>query len=294
MDTRINTRLHDLHYFDEDYKAVKEFVPVFNHPFLTFQKISPIIDGVLTYRQINFWEEEGLISGTRKDNEKTWRKFSFIDLLKLQIIADLRRNCLSIKRIKSILDKISNATFTLSVTHPPEKIKQEKIKFYLLEYAFVRVTNKQRIIALIDDENEIILEPVDKALLYYSGVWQAYPTIIILPFWRYVKNVARLSGKDSLISDDSYLTSLLSKLSSAPTAKEQKILGIIRNKVYEEITIVKKDGISFTIRAKSHRRGTFSDEDVVKIINDKAFQTVAVSMFNGQKITIEREETIKV
>lgn len=295
MDTWQNTRRHDLHYFDEGYKTVKQFAPVLNLPFLTFQKISPIIEDI-TYRQINSWEKEELITGTRQNNdERGWRKFSFIDLIKLQIIADLRRNDFAIKRIKTIVDAISNTTFEKIISAPSEKnVRLEKVKFYLLEYAFVRVTNKQKIIAIIDEDNEVVFEPVDKALVYYSGVWQASPLTIILPIWCYVKNLAKLSNKDMPVSDDSSLITLLEKLRHTPTTKEQRILDIVKNKAYDEITLKKRNNDEILIRAKQRTSASISDKDIIDLINRNDYQSVTVITEQGKRVALIQEESIKV
>lgn len=293
MDNYINSLRYELHYFNEGYKTVKDFAPVFNHPFLIFQKILPLIEGI-TYRQINSWEQEDLISGTRQNDERGWRKFSLIDVIKLQLIADLRNNGVSIKRIKSILDKISNATFTLSITAPPEKIRQEKIKFFLLEYALVRVTNGEKIIALIDDADEVLLQQVDKALVYYSGIWQAYPLTLILPFWRYAKNLGKLSNKDIPMKEKSSLANLLIKLQNTPTTKEQKILDIVKDKAYDEITLKKRNNDEILIRAKRRTSGDFSDKDIVDLINQKNYQSVTVITDKGKRVALIQEESIKV
>lgn len=53
----------------------------------------------ITYRQLNSWEEQGLLTNERED--RSWRKFSIIDALWVKIIQELREFGMSTEQIRT-------------------------------------------------------------------------------------------------------------------------------------------------------------------------------------------------
>lgn len=86
----------------------------------------------------------------------------------------------------------------------------------------------------------------------------------------------------------SYVTKIEELFKNQLLEQEKKILEIIRNKDYEEITIIKPTGKEITLKAKIRKRGSFSDKDIIDTINSKDYQNVTVSRVNGKKISVTR------
>ena len=70
----ISSNQHDdKDYISDAYKdIIDKFSPILHHPFLSFQKIQPLIKNI-SYRKINIWSDKGLISEYRKDNSTKWK-----------------------------------------------------------------------------------------------------------------------------------------------------------------------------------------------------------------------------
>jgi hypothetical protein len=54
-------------------------------------KRNTVNDSGATYRLINHWADEGLIEDSRQDAKKGWRRLSFLDLVWIQVLVELRK-----------------------------------------------------------------------------------------------------------------------------------------------------------------------------------------------------------
>jgi DNA-binding transcriptional MerR regulator len=59
----------------------------------------------LTYRALNHYQSNGVIDNI-KNNEKSWRKFSAIELVWIKVIKELRKLGISLEKIRIIKDQI--------------------------------------------------------------------------------------------------------------------------------------------------------------------------------------------
>lgn len=280
-----NSRLKDIYYQRDDYKDAETLSRFLHHPHFTIKQIESLVPN-LSYRRINLWTTETRLISDSRTEDTGWRKFSQIDILKLQIITALREDAgIAIENIKTLMDKISSSTFSQSV-------EPKTVKVLELEYAYLKAKSGNKYSLLIDFREEplIVLGTEAKTLADYLAIREGDSPMLILPFYRYVERM----NKSIPLIENTTMGSVILKRHFAPSAKEQKLLDIIRKKQYEEISLVRKDGGNFIIRAKSHQRGSFSDKDVLSAINSKDFQSVTVSTVGGKKLTISQEETIKV
>lgn len=55
-----------------------------------------------TFRTINHWEQEGLLA-TDREKDSNWRKFSFVELIRIRFISELREFGVSIEKVKSLI-----------------------------------------------------------------------------------------------------------------------------------------------------------------------------------------------
>ncbi|MFA6614030.1 MAG: MerR family transcriptional regulator [Endomicrobiia bacterium] len=70
--------------------------------FLIFPKYR-VADTILSYRQINILGTSGLLN-EEKENSRGWRKFTFKDLVYLDILSELRKYGLENKQLKGVKD----------------------------------------------------------------------------------------------------------------------------------------------------------------------------------------------
>jgi len=62
--------------------------------------------GTVTYRQLNSWDEQGLLANTREGG-KGWRKFSVMDAIWIKIIYELREFGFPLEKIKVAKESLS-------------------------------------------------------------------------------------------------------------------------------------------------------------------------------------------
>lgn len=289
----VNPRIKDILYTgrkvaafqSKNYDLVKKWAPVLHKPIFTIGGSKLAVED-LTYRKINDWENKDMISGSRKRKTVGWRRFSVIDVVKLCVISDLRRLGFSIEKIKTIVDKISDI-YVDGIT-PEGKVR---IRFMQLEYSILDCIDGNKVFLLIDEkENVCFLTEEDTAFTCFY-IDSDFGPLLILPFFSYVKKIVRSMKKDIRIRSKSTVRELFKIMLPE---RERKILEIIRDKKYEQIIVRKPDNEKILIRAKSRRRGKLSDEDIIKIINEKEYQTITVITDKGRKVDLIQEENIKV
>lgn len=260
-----------------------DFQLILNKPRFTIKKSKFFINN-LTYKKVNDWDSKNVISGERDNKEAGWRKFSFIDITKLFIISDLRKLGFNIDKINKILKNIS----IYSLGALKEK-KLHKHTFFLLEYFFIDCLQGNKNSIIIEEDEEIFYFNEIELFQNHFYLDHASTPIIVLPFFNYVRKIAKTANIKVKYDNDSMVYDLFNIL-----PKEMKMLNIIRNKNYETITITKKNGEISTVKAKNIHRGSFSDKDVMDAINQRDYQNVSVSVKGGKKINITEEETIKL
>lgn len=164
------------------YSNVKKVAPLLQAPNFTLKDCRRCIPE-LTYRKINDWDKKDLITGSRTNKKAGWRKFSAIDLVKLLIICDLRRFGMHIENIKSILNKIFNAFI--------EDIPHNRRKFLQLEFYVTCSLLKEKILLLIDSNQNISFFQKNEAIKYHFKFDKAQDPILILPFFLYVNKIRK-------------------------------------------------------------------------------------------------------
>jgi DNA-binding transcriptional MerR regulator len=264
------------------YADVKTRAHLLNAPIFTIKTVQAFVKGI-TYRKINDWDSKKMISGSRDNIEGGWRKFSLVEIIKFFIISDLRKFGLNIKKIKNILKNISNRPFQIS-----KEGKSYNPPFLKLEYFTFLSWGGYKILLLINEKEDAFFFDEKNMVQSYFYLDKASSPLIILPFFSYIRSMSKKVMEEKL---DSTIEGLLEK---RITVKERKILNIINIKNYESITIKKQNGEIQTVKAKKIQRGDFSDKEIIDAIKQKDYQNVSVSINDGKKINITREETIKL
>ena len=90
----------------------------------------------ITYRQLNSWEEQGLLTNNRKD--RSWRRFSIMDALWAKIIQELREFGLG-------WEQISNTKYSLDYDSKEYGVQMPILEFYT---AFA-IGNKMPVLLLV-------------------------------------------------------------------------------------------------------------------------------------------------
>lgn len=253
----------------------------------TIQNAQAVI-GDLTYRKINDWDSKSLISCSRENEDAGWRKFSVIDLVKLNIISHLKKFGFTTESIKIIVDKLSSG----AKVPAGYKSKETKTTSSQLEIYTLACFRGEKMLLLIEEDTKAFFL-TEKEFVVYNFFLDENPSpLLILPFFSFIQETLTRSVNFSInINKNSLVKGLLE---ASLSDREKKILEIVRDKAYQEITITKQNGDEMIIKPKSRRQGDFSDKDIIGIINAKAYQNVTVSTVGGKKIILVNEERIKV
>ena len=273
-------------FFSKNYDFVKRNIPFLQTPRFMVKDSKSFIES-LTYRKINDWDTKGLISGSRENNQAGWRKFSMRDIIKLNIITDLRKFGCCIEKIKNILDKVANGY----VGGNGNTKKKKRIEFLQLEFFVFMCLSGYKILLLIDDEENIFFLDENDAVKIHFDFDGASSPIIVLPFFYYIEKLATVMRKDIKMKSTSTINELF-ELNL--TRQEKKVLEIIRSKEYEEITLKKSNNERISIKAKSKKSGKYSDEDIMNSINVGDYQWLTAIIENGERVSIIQEKRIKV
>jgi DNA-binding transcriptional MerR regulator len=271
------------HIFQKSvYHTVIKNAKIYKTPAFTLKGLQKYFPS-LSYRVLSDWDKKKLISGSRKNQESGWRKFSVIDIIKFFIIIDLRKYGMPIPRIKKVIHDLSQNFLLIRNPDTGEFTNTEYLHF---EYFFILSTTGQKILLLIDNQqNTLLHNEVDMFRLISSKDF--YAPCLLLPFYDYVRKFLKQLSIDIKIKKYSTLYDLL----QVPfNLKERIILDIINNEKYRKIEIIKKNQDHLLINAQSIRSGKFNKKDVLDLIDQKEYQSVKAIKEDGQIVTISQEE----
>lgn len=258
------------------YELLRSHRHILHEPEFTIKNVQTVLPDI-TYRKINDWDNKNIISGSRQKEASGWRKFSVVDVVKLCIISDLREIGIDTNKIKNIIGKCSDDSMPL------------------LEHSIFLSLNEEKILLIIDGYEKVTFGTEANAVFSHFYLARAEAPILILPFFLYIEKILSIMKESITFTARSTIKHAFNTiLSTILTAKESKIIEIIRDKNYEELTIINPTGKEFRLKAKTRKRGSFSDKDVVNAIKSKEYQNISVSTVGGKTVSIVREETIKV
>ena len=302
MNIKSKAKSHKLSHYDnltryvknpETYYSTKKDINTLREPKFLLKKSKQFIEN-LTYKKINDWEEKGLISGSRNNKEAGWRKFSINDITKLYVITDLRRLGVSLDKIKNIIEHMSKEVFDSYDVHNGKGNKlivmPVKKEFLCLEYfVFVCLEGSKMLLLVDENQNVFFLDEADTIDFHFRHDAASSP-LIILPFFSYIERISTILKKDISVNPDTTIASLLG---SNLNEQEKKILKIISNKKFREITILKSNNEEITIKAKSRKSGNYSDDDIIDSINGGDYQSVTIITEKGKRVALIQEERIR-
>jgi len=226
----------------------------------------------VTYRQINDWDEKGLMPINRIGSKKGWRTFSVVDLLALKTIRDLKKHNLPNIHIKQVVDYVLNHTMELELN----LLCKDDEKFYLL---------------VCDCNKTMLVQGKNNILDIFLEYGKKHEPILIIPVGNYFTDCFKqYLLKQTTITKDSKLD----PLANIPyDLKAEMILDIIQNKDYTEILISKKDK-DYIIKSTKIENNKLTEDEIFNLIKEKDFQDVEIKRRNGNIIALKMEEMHKI
>lgn len=256
------------------YRFTEENVSVLRKPLITLKAIKGI-DSSITYRKLNDWDKKKIISSSRK-TKNGWRRFSFIDIVKLKIVADLRKIGIGSERIRKILSNINNIGTCRD---------WGDTRFLIFEFFISSALMGNSIRLFITDHDSVFLYDPE-AFPIFIQIFGSDFSYIALPFSKYVWEIQQPAKHQ-----EGFYSKLMNSVASE---KERQVLEIIRNKDFKEVTIKRKNNDNFHITAKMIENREFSKRDLLEAIEKKDYQAVTITRENGENVAIKREESYLV
>lgn len=264
------------------YHSLIQSARIYKLPIYTLKDLQKFFPS-LSYRVLNDWDKKKLISGSRKNQDSGWRKFSVIDIIKFFIIIDLRKYGMPIPKIKNVIHDLSDNFVFVKNPDTGQDIKTEYLHF---EYFFILSSIGEKILLLIDDRQYTLLQN-EAGMFPLISSKDFYAPCLLLPFYDYVRKYFKQLTIDVEIKKYSTLSGLLE---ARFHLKEKTIMDIINNKKYQKIIINRKNQDQLLITANSIRSGKFNKKDVLDLIDQKDYQSVKAIKEDGQIVAISQEE----
>lgn len=244
-------------------------------------KLYTVSDTSLSYRQTNDLDTNNLLDNDRK-NKSGWRKFSFKELVYIQIIAELKK--FGIKREQ--LHELWEAFFQ----EPGEKNKKapELRTRFIGEIVIGCALGRIEMTLIVNHQGNIIFSDPINSLLFLNTEPQ-----ILISTNKIVNELLTKMGKNPIpIKYD--LQSLVVE-NSFRNKKESELLKIIRNKNYSAIRVNKKNGdIAVVYAEKTTNQNDITSEELEKLFAEKDFMNISIVQRNGKIVSYKVEETIKL
>ena len=239
----------------------------------------------LSYRQLNDWESKGVLP-SKKRSKAGWRKFTPREVFVLMVCKEIR------DKFGVPLEKLS---FIKSFM-----LKKEANHF---QYAVEFMCNFGMTIYLLTDLKEEFIMDTDAEIedLFRMGMFrgsdeQGYLLIKINPLINKLLSFRGIGPIDT--SDEVY--DFMRKTKQQATAnnrQEQKVLKLIREKKYKQVTIHLKDGEiirASTEEELSEKKRDKPDKELLAIIKDQEYQSISLKVHDGKIVRLKRTTPIKL
>lgn len=216
----------------------------------------------ITYRQLNSWEKEGLLTNERED--RSWRRFSIMDAIWVKVIQELREFGMGWEQIKVAKQSLEWESYAYKVSMPV-------LEFYT---AFA-IGNKMPVLLLVFKDGLCVPANLTqyKVAREFSEVENHLQINLNAILQSFFPNVD-LKPK--------------SKAEMPVDVDEMELLAFLRLNTFEKVHIYFKNGKMETVEGLQRIDATNLVSDVIKEHN---YQKIEVVIQDGQKVSLRR--TIK-
>lgn len=257
--------------FSETVFLTDDYISAF-HNFFRYEEARPISAmindrsksikvNVATYRQLNSWDQYGLIDIGRDGSE--WRKYSILDAVWVNIIYELRLLGFTIEQIKLVKASLEKGS---------SKVKSQ---MPLLEFNIFR--------AMMEKEHIILFAFSDGSA-------------IPIPYDQYKLNIIYGEMKNHIHID---VNAILQRIFSNnidlkpihwvefnPTEEEARLINFIRTRNYERIEVKFQSGKMKIVEGIER---VDVDKKIIDILKEQKFQSIEVLQKDGKVVSIVRK-----
>ena len=222
--------------------------------------------GEFTYRIINHWEENKLLTSFRKDGTG-WRKYSIMDMVWVYIIRELRAFGFSLEQIASVKKHLS------------EKKEKQFSEFPVLEYYVTLCLYNKPAYLLVFSGGEA--HPLSEKEYQLNRELNTGVNYIVIKLNHIVQGI--LPAFDLKVNY---------KHEYEPSLDEKKAIALLRLVNYQEITITYDNGSSRIIDA-TNPETQIAVEEVIRIISAREYETVTIKHDSGKYFYFKRKGSHK-
>lgn len=232
------------------------------------KKIYTKSDTPLTYRQINSLGTDRLLSEDR-ENEKGWRKFSFKELIYIQIVNELKKFGLKHEQLKEL--------------HKEFNTYGEVV----IGVVFAQV---EILITVNETGHVVFYDPANYALLLNPS-----KTHLQIQLNNFVNNLLVKLGKTPVRIKWSIKKDVLDAYRVNLSSKEEELLKIVRDENYDMVRVKKKNGaVAIVYAEKNKDKNEIKPRDLINILETKDFMDLTVVKRDGKIVDYNLTDTIKL
>ncbi|MFP5437261.1 MAG: MerR family transcriptional regulator [Bacteroidia bacterium] len=270
--------LKKLHEFQEkiENEAYEEMIQNISENLIDFVLDNDIIQDYRTEkgrviaqqskRVIGHWVKEGIILG-EQNIEGGWYYFNKTESIWIDVVTQLREFGLSLPKIKLVRNQLFN---------------EEVPNFRIIDFALMHTILREAYVMLVYPDGVISLT----TLKLYSnsiktGVLKSH---IVFNFKNLIYNTFPDAELDFLPTENNTLNL---------TPNEMKLLYYLRTKEYKEIRVRAKEGEVYLIEAEKEYN---ISEKIIDIIRNSSYQDITIKVADNKIVnikTVEKEKTKK-
>ncbi len=224
-----------------------------------------------TYRSINYWDEQGLLLGKRK-NTDSWRQFNILDVIWMKILQNLKRYGMQADEILTLKEMIF-------------EVKNKEGYFVEFEFwVYMALANKDVLLIVLPDGQGSLATPQDIELHQMGfGLGESFITI---NFKQIVRSILKTDDKKNLRQSD-----ILLKLNQ----DEITLLHTLTFKKADSVTAHLKDGKINRIEWKTlEQKPELLMEMIRKKIKESQNQTITIKQQDGKVLFVEQKTSQKI
>lgn len=239
------------------------------------KKVYTVADSPLSYRQINELSKTNVLKNDRL-TDRGWRKFSFIELVFLNLLAELKGYGVRHSQLAQLKDVF---------------FKQPEISEWSIGCALLGV----EIILTVHPNGDVsFYDPANYSLMQ-SGMTGTPPAShILISLNRIINNIRGGLGLDKIPITKSIAEDYIKNRALNLTLKEEQLLKIVRDSSYKTLRIKKKDGGTLVINAERSSGDNITGADFAKLLKERDYQVVTATSRDGRVVNLKVEETIKL
>lgn len=226
-----------------------------------------LTDSAATYRIINYWEKEGLLTDSRT-TVTGWRKYSLMDMAWIKLLAELRKFGYPIEGLKQLKSNLIEK-------HP---LNGQESFVYLEAYTALAIVQKIPIfINIMPNGNSILTTQREKRSLEENRLFAVNSHLCI-----------SLNHLLSAITNKGFYHT---KLESQLTPEEIELLNTIRTGDFTSVNVRLKNGVIDMIDMTD---SVECSEKIVNILRSNNYQNIEVVQKDGKVVSIKRTITRKL